>query len=103
MKKVKLNYSKVTPLPNNFLAEQAVLNILLTNPNLIKSVLPNLSANCFYFPTHKLIYTSIIELTEKNRTLNLTLLISYLQDLDKLKEIGGIYLTIYSQNLYTAD
>ena len=90
MKKVKLNYSKVTPLPNNFLAEQAVLNILLTNPNLIKSALPNLSVNCFYFPTHKLIYTSIIELSEKNSTLNLTILISYLQDLDKLKEIGGI-------------
>ena len=78
MKKVKLNYSKVTPLPNNFLAEQAVLNILLTNPNLIKSALPNLSVNCFYFPTHKLIYTSIIELSEKNSTLNLTILISYL-------------------------
>ena len=90
MKKVKLNYSKATPLPNNFLAEQAVLNILLTNPSLIKSVLPNLSVNCFYFPTHKLIYTSIIELSEKNKTLNLTLLISYLQDLNKLKEIGGI-------------
>ena len=90
MKKVKLNYSKATPLPNNFLAEQAVLNILLTNPSLIRSVLPNLSVNCFYFPTHKLIYTSIIELSEKNKTLNLTLLISYLQDLNKLKEIGGI-------------
>ena len=90
MKKVKLNYSKATPLPNNFLAEQAVLNILLTNPNLIKSVLPNLSVNCFYFQTHKIIYTSIIELSEKNNTLNLTLLISYLQDLNKLKEIGGI-------------
>ena len=90
MKKVKLNYSKITPLPNNFLAEQAVLNILLTNPNLIKSSIVNLSPNCFYFPTHRLIYTSIIELTEKNSSLNLTLLISYLQDLDKLKEIGGI-------------
>ena len=90
MKKVKLNYSKATPLPNNFLAEQAVLNILLTNPSLIRSVLPNLSVNCFYFPTHKLIYTSIIELSEKNKTLNLTLVISYLQDLNKLKEIGGI-------------
>ena len=44
----------------------------------------------FLFPTHKLIYTSIIELSEKNKTLNLTILISYLQDLDKLKEIGGI-------------
>ena len=37
MKKLKLNYSNVTPLPSNFLVEQAVLNILVTSPNLIKT------------------------------------------------------------------
>ena len=90
MKKIKLNYSNLTPLPNNFLAEQAVLNILLTNPNLIKSILPNLSLNCFYFPIHKIIYSSIIEIIENNSTVTLTILITYLQDQNKLQEIGGI-------------
>ena len=37
MEKLKLNYSNDIPLPNNFLVEQAVLNILLTNPNLINN------------------------------------------------------------------
>ena len=90
MKKIKLNYSNLTPLPNNFLAEQAVLNILLTNPNLIKSILPNLSLNCFYFPIHRIIYSSIIEIIENNSTVTLTILITYLQDQNKLQEIGGI-------------
>lgn len=90
MKKIKLNYSNLTPLPNNFLAEQAVLNILLTNPNLIKSILPNLSLNCFYFPIHKIIYSSITEIIENNSTVTLTILITYLQDQNKLQEIGGI-------------
>ena len=90
MKKVKLNYSKETPLPNNFLVEQAVLNILLTNPNLIKSTVQNLTFDCFYFPTHKLLYSTIIELIEKDIAVNLTILISYLQDSNKLKEMGGI-------------
>jgi hypothetical protein len=48
MKKLKLNYSKFTPLPNSFLAEQAILNILLTNPNLVKHNLSGLKVNSFF-------------------------------------------------------
>jgi replicative DNA helicase len=90
MKKVKLNYSNVTPLPNNFLIEQAVLNILLTNPNLTNNIRSSLSLNCFYYPIHQIIYSSILEILEKNNSVNLTILISYLQDNNLLKEIGGI-------------
>ena len=90
MKKLKLNYSNLTPLPSNFLVEQAVLNILLTSPNLIKSSLSSLKVNFFYFLPHQLIYQSILELTEKNNSFNLTILVSYLQDKNLLTEIGGM-------------
>ena len=100
MRKLKLNYSKFTPLPNSFLAEQAILNILLTNPNLIKNIFSVLKVNSFYFLAHQVIYESLLELTEKNNTVNLTLLITYLQDTNKLKEIGGIETLIKIINRY---
>jgi replicative DNA helicase len=90
MKKLKLNYSNLTPLPSNFLVEQAVLNILLTSPNLIKSSLSALKINSFYFLPHQLIYEAILELNEKNNSFNLTILVSYLQDKNLLTEIGGM-------------
>ena len=51
-------------LPNNFLAEQGILNILLTNPTLIERVVLLLKSNAFYFPPHRTIYEGIIYLYE---------------------------------------
>jgi replicative DNA helicase len=90
MKKIKLNYSNLTPLPSNFLVEQAVLNILLTSPNLIKSSLSSLKINSFYFLPHQLIYEAILELNDKKNSFNLTILVSYLQDKNLLTQIGGM-------------
>ena len=67
MEKLKLNYSNDIPLPNNFLVEQAVLNILLTNPNLINNILSFLKLNTFYYESHRVVYSALIELVEKNK------------------------------------
>jgi replicative DNA helicase len=90
MKQEKLNYSNLTTLPNNFLAEQAILNILLTNSSLIKNKISNLKLNSFYYEPHKLIYEVIIELSEKNNAINLTTVITKLQSKGYLTKIGGI-------------
>ena len=90
MKNKKSDNLKKTDLPNNFLAEQAVLNILLTNPGLINNVIPLLTINSFYFEPHKLIYTTICELAEELQidNLNLTIIITNLQDKGRLKKLG---------------
>ena len=49
MKNQNIESSKIVELPNNFLAEQAILNILLTNPNLIKNVSSMINNESFYF------------------------------------------------------
>lgn len=85
-----LKYSNTTPLPNNFLAEQAILNILLTNSSLVKTALQNLKLESFYFEPHKFIYQIIIELSEKNQSINLTSVITELENQGLLKKIGGI-------------
>jgi replicative DNA helicase len=86
----RLKYSNTTPLPNNFLAEQAILNILLTNSSLVKTALQSLKLESFYFEPHRLIYQIIIELSEKNQSINLTTVITELENQGLLKKIGGI-------------
>ena len=85
-----MKYLNPTPLPNNFLAEQAILNLLLTNPSLIKEALLDLKVESFYFEPHRLLYETICEIYEKNNVINITTIITSLQDKNILKEIGGI-------------
>ena len=85
-----MKYSNNSALPNNFLAEEAILNILLTNSFLIKEVTGNLKAESFYFEPHKIIYETILTLLEENKEINFVLLITYLQDKNLLTQIGGI-------------
>ena len=92
MNDFKIRYSNSTPLPHNFLAEQAILNILLTNSNtpIIEEAFSNLKGESFYFEPHKLIYETIFELSEKNISINPTNLIGELQDKNLFQKIGGI-------------
>jgi replicative DNA helicase len=90
MKIQKFNYSNTTPLPHNFLAEESILNILLTYPKLVKKTLINLKSDSFYFEPHKIIYSILSELDEENKPITLTLLITKLQDKALLNQIGGI-------------
>ena len=82
--------SNQKPLPNNFLAEQAILNLLLTNSFLGKEALVNLKSETFYFRPHRLIYEAITDLYEKNSTTNITLIITALEDKNTLNEVGGL-------------
>ena len=85
-----MTYSNQKPLPNNFLAEQAILNLLLTNSFLGKEALLNLKSETFYFRPHRLIYEAITDLYEKNSGTNITLIITALQDKNTLNEVGGL-------------
>ena len=82
--------STPTSLPNNFLAEQAILNLLVTNPLLITEVILDLKPESFYFEPHKLIYETILEIYESNTPVNLTNIVTFLQDKNILNKIGGI-------------
>jgi replicative DNA helicase len=90
MEPLKFKYSNNSVLPNNFLAEQAILNILLTSPSLVKNIVTELKPNTFYFEPHRILYETIFELFEKNEFINLTRVITKLQDKNCLQRIGGI-------------
>jgi len=76
-------------LPNNFIAEQSILNILLTNPSFLPTTILTLKENAFYHEPHKLIYQTLIELSEKGNPINLTSILTKLNDRNILKKIGG--------------
>jgi replicative DNA helicase len=65
MNQSKLKYTNLTTLPNSFLTEQAILNILFLNPFLIKKIISSLPIQSFYFEPHKLIYQTLCELCER--------------------------------------
>ena len=67
MKKQTLNYSTATPLPNNFLAEESVLNILLTTTKLIRKSIASLKSESFYYEPHKIIYETLLKLENQNK------------------------------------
>jgi len=90
MNKLQIKYSNETPLPNNFLAEQAILNILLTNPTTFKMVNEKLKIKSFYIESHQLIYETFIDLCNQNRPINVTTLITQLENNGYLKQVGGI-------------
>jgi replicative DNA helicase len=90
MNKTKFKYSDITPLPSTFLIEQAVLNILLTNPSVLREIISVLKKDFFYFTPHKLIYETLQNLVELNIPITLTTVITKLQDKNILDEIGGI-------------
>ena len=86
----KLKYQPGKILPNSFLIEQAIINILLHNPFLIKKVTPNLKNQSFFFEPHSIIYNAICELSKQDKVINLITLVTYLQDKELLKKVGGI-------------
>jgi replicative DNA helicase len=80
-------------LPNNFLAEQALLNILLTHPNnslLLTKNLDNIKLEYFYNESHQILYSTILKIFEQNRIINITTLISELENQGVLQKIGGL-------------
>ena len=90
MKQEKLNYSNLTPLPNDFLAEQSILNILFTSPALLSNVTTKLKSEAFYFEFHQILYQVLCTLEDQGISITLTNVMTYLQDHALLKKIGGI-------------
>jgi replicative DNA helicase len=99
MKEKKLKYSSLAVLPNNFFAEQSILNILLTNPLLIKKIVGKLKVESFYFEPHRIIYASLVDLEAENQEITLTTLITRLQDESLLSSIGGLERIVTIENV----
>lgn len=77
-------------LPHNFLAEQMVLNCLISNSEITQFVSKFVSIDAFYFKNHQEIYKALIFMSQNKLAINILSLTNFLQENGLLKKIGGI-------------
>jgi replicative DNA helicase len=87
MQKVK-NGSIKTP-PSSLEAEQAIIASLLLDERAIDRIIDIIEIDDFYHPYHQLLYTTILELNNENKPLDLVTLVSKLEDKGQLISAGG--------------
>jgi replicative DNA helicase len=75
--------------PQNIEAEHSVIGAVLLDNEAIAAAIEHLSPNDFYREAHKRIFTSMLELYEKNEPIDLITLTEQLNKKEQLEEIGG--------------
>lgn len=81
--------------PQNVEAEQSILGGILIDNDAINIVLEVLRSEDFYRESHKKIFDSMIELSEKNHPVDLITLTDLLKKKNVLDEVGGIPYVAY--------
>jgi replicative DNA helicase len=90
MKYNDYRYNDKYVVPHNFLAEQGVLSVILNYPYTFERVALALSKDSFYVKEHQVLYEAFLSLEKQKKEINLTTLITYLQDNHYLSEAGGL-------------
>lgn len=75
--------------PHNLEAEESLLGAVLVEPDSLHKVLDSLTAEDFYKESHRVIFEAMLELFEKHEPVDLLTLGNRLEEMDKLKQIGG--------------
>jgi len=77
--------------PHSEEAEKALLGCLLINPDAVHRTLHILTVKSFYHSSHAHIFSAILNLFEKNQTVDNITVIDELKKINKLEEVGGAY------------
>ena len=89
--------------PQNIEAEQAVLGAMLIDKEAIAKATEVLSADDFYREAHRVIFSAMLELYNKNGAVDMVTVTEILKRDNKLEDIGGIaYITSLANVVLTA-
>lgn len=89
--------------PQSIDAEQSVLGAMLIDKEAIAKVTEVLNADDFYREAHRVIFTAMLELYNKNEAVDLITVTDILRRDNKLEDIGGIaYITSLANIVLTA-
>lgn len=80
----------VRQLPHSIETEQAVLGLMITNPDIINMVVDTLADSDFFDSRHRLIYQAIKDLHYENHGIDLNTVINRLKDKKQNDNTGGI-------------
>ena len=75
--------------PHSIEAEQAVLGGIFVKPDALNSLVGSLSADDFYLPSHRDIFSTFLELSSVSAPIDLATVATYLKDQSKLEPAGG--------------
>ena len=75
--------------PHDLPAEQALLGSLMIKPDSIHDASDVIKADAFYAEKHRLIYETILELTQNGEPIDLLSVSSLLKEKKLLERIGG--------------
>ena len=90
--------------PQNIEAEQAVLGAMLIDKEAIAKATEVLSADDFYREAHRVIFSAMLELYNKNEAVDMVTVTEILKRDNKLEDIGGIaYITSLANVVLTAE
>nr|QCI06303.1 replication helicase subunit [Dictyurus purpurascens] len=84
-----LNLYKYQIPPQNYLAEEIILGIIIIHPNLVCHIIPILKKEYFFLESHQILYEYLLEIY-KNNILNISELLNKLTNNKILYKIGGI-------------
>ena len=77
-------------LPHNLEAEQSVLGCMIIDKTSIAQMAEALKGEDFYRDSHKIIFTSIVEMFMKDMPVDMITLIEHLRSCDRLEAAGGV-------------
>ncbi|KUJ96513.1 MAG: Replicative DNA helicase [Desulfonauticus sp. 38_4375] len=89
--------------PHSLEAEKAVLGGVFLSASLFFSIVDLLVPEDFYYPQHKLIFSTFLELHRQNKPIDLLTVTSELEKQNKLEEVGGpLYLASLPEAVATS-
>jgi len=89
--------------PQNIEAEQAVLGGVFLDNSIFHSLIEILKEDDFYYPAHKIIFRSFVELYSQNRPIDLITVTELLQKKGELEEVGGsVYVASLADSIIPA-
>ena len=91
-------------IPTELEAEKAVLGGIFMEQDTLVYVIDMLAPNDFYDSKHKIIYKAMVDLSQSNKTVDPTTVLSYLDSSNQLEQAGGtIYITSLAEHVYSVD
>ena len=76
-------------LPNNAEAEANVLAAMILSPEVVSDAISELRPDDFYRPSHRTLFTAMIEMNERSIPVDSISLIDYLTSEGTLAQVGG--------------
>lgn len=99
MKKANTELLQRVP-PHNAEAEQGVLSGILQRKDIFHKLVDILSPDDFYFPAHRILFATFLELYRNNQPIDLVSTTTWLRDHSDLERIGGLkFLTDLMQSV----